>query len=185
MKIYTRTGDEGDTGLFGGGRVPKSHIRVEAYGAVDELNSILGWTLTQDLGAASSDELRAIQEDLFTIGAQLATPSVTRGKRPEVPALPETRTTDLEAAIDRMDAELAPLRTFILPGGTPAGAALHIARTVCRRAERRVTALAREDDIDSSVLPYLNRLSDFLFTLARHTNHRAGEPERPWLPRNS
>src|SRR5262245_2903250 len=138
MKIYTRAGDDGGTALFGGGRVPKSHIRVEAYGTVDELNSVLGWVMTMMSAGDASAALRGVQEDLFTIGAQLATPAETRGKRPSVPALPAGRTGELERWIDALDQNLEPLRSFILPGGSTAGAALHMARAVCRRAERRV-----------------------------------------------
>lgn len=180
-RIYTRTGDKGETGLFGGGRVPKSDARVEAYGSVDELNSVLGWAMTV-LDAAEATELRVVQSDLFTIGAQLATPEKTRGRKPIVPELPAQRVTDLEKWIDRLEDELPELRTFILPGGSASGAALHVARTVCRRAERRVVTLAAAEPIADVIVTYLNRLSDLLFVLARAVNHRAGSPETPWLP---
>jgi cob(I)alamin adenosyltransferase len=182
MKIYTRTGDDGGTALFGGGRVPKSDIRVEAYGSVDELNSLLGWLITQLPAGDAMAGLRGVQEDLFVIGAQLATPTETRGKRPSVPQLREGRTLELESWIDLLDADLEPLRTFILPGGSAAGAAIHVARTVCRRAERRVVALDRVDPVDPAIVRYLNRLSDLLFTLARHVNHERGVAEHPWVP---
>ncbi len=180
-KIYTKTGDDGDTGLFGGGRVSKAHVRVEAYGAVDELNSVIGWALTHP-GDGISEKLQTVQADLFTIGAQLATPAETRGRRPVLPVLPESRIGELESWIDSLELGLPELTTFILPGGSPAGAALHLARTVCRRAERRVVALHELESIEASTITYLNRLSDLLFVLARHVNQRDGAPEFPWLP---
>ena len=180
MKIYTRTGDEGETGLFGGGRVSKSDLRVEAYGSVDELNSVIGWAITQQTDAATEIQLITIQSDLFVIGAHLATPSVTRGKRPQLPELPEARVADLEQAIDAMETTLPPLQSFIIPGGSAAGAALHHARTVCRRAERRTIALNAKEPLNTFIVVYLNRLSDFLFVAARYTNHLAGVSERPW-----
>lgn len=182
-RIYTRTGDEGDTGLFGGGRVPKSDIRVRAYGEVDELNAALGCVLARLTG--DHDEVRerlsVIQGDLFALGAHLATPPDARS-RGHLPPLPTGRPGEFEDWIDEADRELDPLRSFILPGGSNAGAALHLARTVCRRAERAVVALARDGEIDPAIIVYLNRLSDLLFSLARLVNHRAGEPETPWRP---
>ena len=180
MKIYTRTGDDGDTGLFGGGRVSKADARVDAYGNVDELNSALGWAITQQDMPATKEALLAIQSDLFIIGAHLATPAVTRGKRPNLPELPSARVAALETHIDAMEEVLPPLTTFILPGGSPAGAALHLARTVCRRAERRVIALNHSERVDPFILVYLNRLSDYLFVLARHVNRAGGFDEPPW-----
>ena len=187
MKIYTKTGDRGDTGLFGGGRVPKDHVRVDAYGEVDELNSTLGVVIVhlQEAGeTALADGLRQVQADLFTIGANLATPAPEDGGRenPYIPALDPARAATLEGWIDAADAELEPLKSFILPGGAPAAAALHLARTVCRRAERRVVTLSREVTVDPAVVIYLNRLSDLLFTLARLANHRAGVEDVPWVP---
>ncbi len=181
MRIYTRTGDSGETGLFGGGRVPKNDARVSAYGDVDELNAVLGVA-----GAAVQDEsiralLASIQPDLFVVGAHLATPETTRGKRPALPALPAQRVAELERRIDEAEAELPPLDAFVMPGGSRGGAALHHARTVCRRAERAVVALAGAQAIDGDVLVYLNRLSDLLFVLARLENLRAGVEERRWL----
>jgi cob(I)alamin adenosyltransferase len=187
MKIYTKTGDRGETGLFGGGRVPKDHVRVAAYGEVDELNSVLGVAIAQ-LGAPVQAELgpmlREVQADLFVIGANLATPPAEDGGRPKphVPVLDPARIAALEAWIDAADGELEPLRSFVLPGGTAAAAALHLARTVCRRAERRVVTLAREATVHPDHVVYLNRLSDLLFTLARLANHRAGLPDVPWVP---
>jgi cob(I)alamin adenosyltransferase len=180
MKIYTRSGDEGDTGLFGGGRVPKDHPRVVAYGDVDELNSALG--LVRATPPALFDDLLAsVQRDLFAMGGQLATPDPERVARAlEKAALSEDRVGELERAIDAADAELAPLTAFVLPGGSPKAATLHVARTVCRRAERSVVRLARDAEVHPVVVVYLNRLSDLLFTLARLTNHRAGIPDVAW-----
>lgn len=182
-RIYTRTGDEGETGLFGGGRVPKSDTRVRAYGEVDELNAAMGWVLTRvDTGEDElRDRLRAIQADLFAIGAHLATPPGARS-RDHLPPLPEERPAEFERWIDAAEDELEPLKSFVLPGGTEAGAALHLARTVCRRAERAVVALAGEEEVPAGVLVYMNRLSDLLFDLARLANHRAGVAETPWRP---
>jgi len=180
-RIYTRTGDRGDTGLFGGGRVPKAHPRVEAYGSLDEFNSVLGWALTQIEDAEVRDGLAAVQHELFTIGAHLATPPDAPAERKaELPPLPRGRDRDFEAWMDRADAELPELHAFILPGGTPGGAALHLARTVCRRAERRIAALAAHEPVAPEILVYLNRLGDLLFVLARLVNHRAGSPEAVW-----
>jgi len=187
MKIYTKTGDRGETGLFGGGRVPKDHVRVDAYGEVDELNSTLGLAVLELERAGEAElaaGLRRVQADLFTIGAVLATPALEDGGRESsyIPALDPARVGELERWIDAADAELEPLRSFILPGGSPAAAVLHLARTVCRRAERRVVALAREATIGEEHLVYLNRLSDLLFTLARLANRRAGVADVPWTP---
>jgi len=185
MRIYTRTGDGGETHLFGGERVPKADPRVEAYGTVDELNSVLG-LVRANLPADPELHrvLTAVQKALFAVGAELAT------ARPEDPRLashvPRVGAADVEALerfIDRMEADLEPLRTFVLPGGTEAGALLHVARAVCRRAERRVVALARQAAVNPEVLRYLNRLSDLLFVAARWVNHQAGVPESPWEPR--
>ena len=181
MNIYTRTGDRGDTGLFGGGRVPKDDPRVEAYGDVDELNAALGLARAIELMPRVDEVLVPVQRDLFAIGALLATPD--RDKMHEQLAkarVDEDRVAQLEAAIDAGEAELEPLRAFILPGGTPKAAALHVARTVCRRAERRVVTLAHAVEIPRLVVMYLNRLSDLLFVLARVANRRAGAVEPTW-----
>ena len=181
MRIYTRTGDDGQTGLFGGGRVSKADVRVEAYGAVDELNSVLGWVISQKPDAAVEEELIRVQSDLFTIGAQLATPrEPSRGNKPTIPELGSDRIAALERWIDQMESALPELRAFILPGGVPVAAALHVARTVCRRAERRVVALTEAQEIDPSVTVYLNRLSDSLFVAARYVNQRNGRTEQIW-----
>jgi len=185
MKIYTRTGDRGETGLFGGQRVPKDHVRVEAYGEVDELNAVLGIAMghlvREDLPEAAR-RLRVVQGDLFALGANLATPAVEDGGRPNdyIPTMPDGRIAEMEDWIDAAEEELAPLTNFILPAGTHASAALHLARTVCRRAERRLISLAGEATIDPSAIRYLNRLSDLLFVWARLANQRAGVPDIPW-----
>jgi cob(I)alamin adenosyltransferase len=187
MKIYTRTGDSGETGLFGGQRVPKDDVRVAAYGDVDELNSLLGVAvahLEAEGHAEVASGLRAVQSDLFTVGANLATPAPEDGGRenPWIPALPEGRIEELERWIDRAEEGLEPLKAFILPGGSVSAAYLHLGRTVCRRAERKVVTLAREAHVAPQWVTYLNRLSDLLFTLARHVNHRAGVTDVPWVP---
>jgi cob(I)alamin adenosyltransferase len=167
MKIYTRTGDRGDTALFGGGRVSKAHPRVEAYGTVDELNSALGVALVHVTEPTLRARLALLQHDLFAIGANLATPARGRGARPSLPDLPSARIAEMEGWMDEAEAALEPLREFILPGGSPGAAQLHLARTVCRRAERCVVALAESDGVHEDVLRYLNRLSDLFFVCAR------------------
>jgi cob(I)alamin adenosyltransferase len=181
-RIYTRTGDTGETGLFGGGRVSKSHPRVSAYGEVDELNAWLGWAFGQVKEGSIRVRLAGIQPDLFTIGAHLATPAEPRGRPPALPALPAARAAQFEQWIDEADDELPELRTFILPGGTAGASALHVARTVCRRAERAVIALKESEDVAAEIVVYLNRLSDLLFAWARLENHRAGVSDIPWQP---
>jgi cob(I)alamin adenosyltransferase len=180
MKIYTRTGDEGDTGLFGGGRVPKTHPRVEAYGDVDELNAAIGLARAIESMPRVDEVLVPLQRDLFAIGALLATPDLDKMKRQlEKASIDDRRIAELEHAIDDGDRELEPLKSFIVPGGTAKAAALHVARTVCRRAERRVISLT-DENIPQIVVVYLNRLSDLLFTLARVANRRAGAGEVTW-----
>jgi cob(I)alamin adenosyltransferase len=181
MKIYTRTGDRGDTGLFGGGRVSKTHPRVEAYGDVDELNATLGLARAIEVLPRVDEVLVPLQRDLFAIGALLATPDREKMKSHlDKARIDDRRIAELESAIDDCDRELEPLKSFILPGGTPKAAALHVARTVCRRAERRVIALGADEQIPPIVVIYLNRLSDLLFTLARLANRRAGAGEVTW-----
>jgi cob(I)alamin adenosyltransferase len=180
MRIYTRAGDDGTTQLLGPGRVPKDDARVAAYGAVDELNAALGVALTHPLDADLRAELAAIQGDLFTVGAELATPPGRESAA--LPRVPDDWAGRLEGWIDRREAELPPLRTFILPGGTPAAAALHLARAICRRAEREVVRLDRAEPVGGALLRYLNRLSDYLFVLARVVNARAGVADSPWRP---
>jgi cob(I)alamin adenosyltransferase len=181
MKIYTKTGDKGDTGLFGGGRVSKSHPRVEAYGDVDELNAFIGMARAVEMMPRIDEVLVPVQRDLFAIGALLATPDRDKMKKQlEKASIDDRRIAELEHAIDDGDKELEPLKSFIVPGGTPKAAALHVARTVCRRAERRVIALPESEEIPPIVVVYLNRLSDLLFTLARVANRRAGAGEVTW-----
>ncbi len=181
MKIYTKTGDAGDTGLFGGGRVPKSHPRVEAYGDVDELNATIGVARASGRDDEIDAFLVRVQQDLFAIGALLATPDRERMRMHlDKAKIDQERIAELERAIDKADTELQPLRAFILPGGSPKAAALHVARTVCRRAERRIVDIAGEMEIPALVIVYLNRLSDVLFTLARLANKRADAEETTW-----
>jgi cob(I)alamin adenosyltransferase len=181
MKIYTKTGDAGETGLFGGGRVPKNHPRVEAYGDVDELNSTIGLARAIEPMPRVDDVLLPVQRDLHAIGALLATPNREKmAQHLDKARIDDHRIRELEQAIDAGDDELEPLRAFIIPGGSPKAAALHVARTVCRRAERRVVELAGESEIPALVVVYLNRLSDLLFTLARVANRRASVEETSW-----
>ncbi|HYM24059.1 MAG TPA: cob(I)yrinic acid a,c-diamide adenosyltransferase [Vicinamibacterales bacterium] len=178
MKLYTRTGDSGETALFDGTRVRKDDPRVDAYGEVDELNAWLGLVRTAGLEAEYEADVIKIQRDLFALGASLADPAQRIAARVTKAALDEDDVTRLEKMIDRLDAETPPLSRFILPGGTSAGAAVHLARTVCRRAERRIVAL--EPPVDAVLIRYVNRLSDLLFALARAINHRASVPETEW-----
>ena len=182
MKIYTRTGDRGETGLMGGGRVAKDDLRVSAYGDVDETSAAIGVARAAEPGGPHDDLLAGIQRDLFSIGGSLATPEPGRLKEAQQAKLriPDGRIAALEAVIDDADRQLAPLTAFVLPGGTPAAAALHLARTVCRRAERAVVRLSHDAPVPDDIIIYLNRLSDLLFTLARLANHRAGRPDITW-----
>jgi cob(I)alamin adenosyltransferase len=186
VKLYTRTGDDGSTGLFGSGRVSKTHPRIRAYGTVDETNAAIGMAraLLAGTGLAGTDHRRAdellgrLQHDLFVLGGDLSAPGETKYAVPRVTGDLVTR---LEREIDELDEELEPLRRFILPGGTPAAAAVHVARTVARRAEREAFELAAHESVSPQVLTYLNRLSDLLFALARWTNARAGVADVPWV----
>ncbi|MGQ0615210.1 MAG: cob(I)yrinic acid a,c-diamide adenosyltransferase [Planctomycetaceae bacterium] len=182
MRIYTRTGDGGETGLFGGGRVPKDHPRVEAFGAVDELNAALGAARAVGLPGHLEPLAARIQAELFVLGADLATPPQTSTRADRIVRLRDDAAAALEPEIDRCEEELEPLKTFVLPGGGSAGAALHLARTVCRRAERRVAGLVRANETGPAPLVYLNRLADLLFVMARLANARTGNPETPWRP---
>ena len=168
MKIYTKTGDTGETGLFGGDRVPKDALRVEAYGTVDELNATLGVAIEQAVTPAIRELLRRIQNDLFTVGCDLATPLAVANAK--VPRTSQAMYQALERAIDEFDVQQPPLNNFILPGGSLGSAALQVSRTVCRRAERRVVTLSHHETIGPAVIIYLNRLSDLLFVLARYEN---------------
>jgi len=181
LKIYTKTGDGGETGLFGGGRVPKDDRRVTAYGEVDELNAALGLALALEPRAFARDLLELVQRDLFTIGAELASPDPAKlVKALPGPRLGDARVEALEDAIDRAEATLAPLKNFILPGGSSKAAALQLGRAVCRRAERAVVTLSREAAVSPAILKYVNRLSDLLFVLARAANAAAGLSDVPW-----
>ncbi len=181
MKIYTKTGDKGTTALFSGGRVSKTHLRVEAYGTVDELNSVLGVARAHQPATQMDEWLARIQHQLFNLGADLATP--LDAKADWVVRMDAETVAWLEETIDHMTEDLAPLRHFILPGGTLAAAQLHVARTVCRRAERLAVALTEHEPIGEHVLPYLNRLSDWLFVAARWENAQAGVDEDKWSAR--
>ena len=178
MKIYTRTGDAGETSLFGGARVAKSDARIEAYGTIDELNSFIGVARASWPSSPIDAQLAAAQSDLFDIGAHLASPGTSR-----FPGVDTARIEELEHGIDAMEEELAPLKNFILPGGSLAASHLHVARTVCRRAERLVVALGDDSAPTRSSIAYLNRLSDYLFVAARFANHRLGVDDVPWLRR--
>jgi cob(I)alamin adenosyltransferase len=178
MKIYTKSGDDGETGLFGGGRVPKDSLRIEAYGTVDELNSHLGIVRSLAPSTDLDEEFARLQGELFVLGADLAAPAVSG--QADVRRIGQPDIDRLERAIDMFDAQVPLLRTFILPGGSPASAHLHVARTVCRRAERCVVRLAREEKIGNAAVIYLNRLSDLLFVLARVAGKRAGAAETNW-----
>lgn len=182
MKIYTRTGDAGETGLFGGARVGKDDPRVEAYGTVDELNSCLGVVRALGASASTDEALRQIQSDLFTVGAELA---CVPGKEDKLRMTPvgQTDIARLEGYIDRSEVPLEPLKNFVLPGGSAVAAELHRARTVCRRAERRTLTAGRSSAIRPEIVIYLNRLSDLLFVFARYENHVAGVADVPWHAR--
>jgi cob(I)alamin adenosyltransferase len=182
MKIYTRTGDKGDTGLFGGARVPKDDARVEAYGTVDEANAAIGLSRSHSTVPYVQHVLDQLQADLFTLGAELASVPGSEAKL-GIALLGEADVERLERTIDEAEAPLAPLKNFILPGGPPEVAALHFARTVARRAERRVLTLARAEPVRGAALVYLNRLADLLFVLARRAQHEKGGLDVPWAPR--
>ncbi len=180
MRIYTKTGDQGETGLFGGGRVRKDHLRIAAYGDVDELNAVIGVARSQEAEGEAESLLKQVQNTLFQLGAILASPDPSRLGSIGA-TIDEEDLQLLEKEIDRMEASLPPLRTFILPGGSALAATLHVARTVCRRAERHVVALAAAEKIDGSLVRYLNRLSDFFFVLARQANQKAGVADVAWV----
>ena len=183
MKIYTKRGDRGETDLLGGGRVSKDCARVEAYGAVDELNACLGRCAAE----STQDDLRAmirdIQSSLFDLGGYLASPDAERREKASIPQPEDREVERLEAGIDALEGGLEPLKRFILPGGIPAAASLHLARTVCRRAERREIALHKVEPLSAAALRYLNRLSDLLFVMARVENRRAGVADVEWVGR--
>ena len=181
MKIYSKTGDGGKTGLFGGGRVPKSHARIEACGVLDELGAFVGNARAAVEVGLVRDRLEAVQHDLFGLGATLATPEPAEGrKRPEIPTLPLHRVAEMETWIDEVIDEVPPLENFVLSGGSPGAVAVDLARTVCRRAERAAVTLSLEAEVDPGIIQYLNRLSDALFAFARLENHRAGTGDVIW-----
>lgn len=179
MKIYTKTGDDGETGLFGGARVSKASLRVTAYGQVDELNSTIGWARVSVTDAEIDSLLHQIQNELFEVGAELGS-TVERKKKGGLPIIEEARVEALERAIDRYEQGPPTLTSFVLPGGSESAARFHLGRCVCRRAERALVALAMEEPIRGEVTRYLNRLSDLLFVLARYANHAAGVADIPW-----
>jgi cob(I)alamin adenosyltransferase len=179
VKIYTRTGDGGETALFDGSRVSKADLRVEAYGEIDELNASIGVALVSGAAADVAAMLEQIQRDLFAVGGTLADPAHRVAGRVQKMEVGQAEVLRLEQWIDELEASLPPLRRFLLPGGSAPGAALHLARTICRRAERRVVSLGA-GDVGPVLLAYVNRLSDFLFVAARAVNHRAGIAERTW-----
>lgn len=180
MKIYTKKGDQGYTSLFGGANVEKNSLRIHAYGTVDELNSNIGLVLAHTTSQKGKEILNEIQSQLFVLGADLAT---LHSKEAKIDRIGSNDIEKLEKWIDELETDLPPLTSFILPGGSPAGATLHMARTVCRRAERNTVALKQNDPISAETVIYLNRLSDLLFVMARYENKQAGEPETPWQPR--
>lgn len=180
-KIYTKQGDSGTTALGGGQRVPKDDLRVQVYGTVDELNSHIGVALAMGLCGRLDEVLRRVQNELFDVGSDLCFLEEDKQKWP-LPQIEQRHVEVLEALIDEMQAVVGPLENFILPGGTPGAAQLHVARTVCRRAERETTTLARVQGIGGSVIPYLNRLSDALFVMSRYENHVRGASEPLWRP---
>jgi cob(I)alamin adenosyltransferase len=181
-KVYTRTGDDGTTGLGSGGRMGKDSPRIEAYGTVDELNSQVGLALAAGVNEKIAGPLAAIQNDLFHLGSDLCVPEEEKARLP-VPQIEARHVQALEELMDRLSEELAPLENFVLPGGSPGAAQLHVARTVCRRAERAVVALSRRESVGAFTVKYLNRLSDALFVMARHENARRGIPDVLWNSR--
>jgi cob(I)alamin adenosyltransferase len=182
-KIYTRTGDDGTTALGGGRRVRKDSTRIEAYGTVDELNSLIGLAIAGGLDSALASELRRVQNELFHLGSDLCVPEEDKGRMP-VPQIEQTHVDALESLLDRLTAEVGPIENFILPGGSLGAAHLHVARTVCRRAERLVVRLAEEEPVGAFVVRYLNRLSDALFVAARYENKQRGTEDICWDSRS-
>jgi len=180
VKIYTKTGDQGTTSLYGGRRLPKDDLRIEAYGTIDELNAQLGLLAVTCQLPVWEARLTAIQSLLFTIGSHLAADPEKSGLK--LPPIPVGKELELESMIDEMESSLPPLKNFILPGGNVASAQAHICRTVCRRAERRLVSLISQESVNPEIVVYLNRLSDFLFVFARHLSHQAGGREIAWIP---
>jgi len=182
MKIYTKGGDKGETGLFGGDRVLKSSERIEAYGTIDELNSFIGLAVEEVKSPEIKTVLQKIQNELFTLGSDLATPLDEKNEKYKIPRVPKSFYEEAEKQIDKIEEQLEPLQNFILPGGSKASALLNICRTICRRAERRVVALKASIDIGENIIIFLNRLSDLFFVLARYENMISGIPDIIWKP---
>ena len=180
MKIYTKTGDEGTTGLFGGKRVSKDNLRIEAYGTIDELNGLIGVAVTEVNSEELKNDLLKIQYELFNLGADLATPITEEKIKVTIPRISDFDVNVFEKKIDYYDSKLPELKAFILPGGSKGSASLHFSRTVCRRAERRIVELSKSENIGDSVIKYINRLSDLLFVLARFENYSNNHPEVEW-----
>ncbi len=181
MKIYTKTGDSGNTSLFGGKRVDKDNQRIEAYGTLDELNSVIGLILVEKVNDKTRKILTILQQSLFVIGSELATPSDVQSKA--IRPLTNEEISVLENYIDEIDADLPSLKNFIIPGGTKSASLLHFARTVCRRAERRIVEIDKSENISKNIIAYINRLSDLLFVIARYENYVTSTPETEWKPR--
>ena len=184
MKIYTKTGDKGETGLFGGDRISKDSPRISAYGTIDELNAFIGYTITEIKDKSVKQNLIAIQNYLFTIGSDLATPETEKNTKLNIQRTPESFYKEIEKLIDHWDAQLQELKNFILPGGSKSASLLHICRTVCRRAEREVVALKRSVTIGDNIVIFLNRLSDLFFVLSRFENKVSNHPDTIWNPKS-
>jgi cob(I)alamin adenosyltransferase len=184
MKIYTKTGDKGETGLFGGERVSKDSLRIAAYGTVDELNAFIGYTITEIKDISIKEKLLTIQNYLFTVGSDLATPETEKNSKLNIQRTPESFYKALEKMIDHYDSQLEKLKNFILPGGSKGAALLHICRTVCRRAEREVVALKKTVTIGDNIIIFLNRLSDLFFVLSRFENTVSNHPDTIWYPKS-
>jgi cob(I)alamin adenosyltransferase len=184
MKIYTKTGDKGETGLFGGERVSKDSLRISAYGTIDELNSVIGLAITEVGDKSVKENLLKIQNQLFVVGSDLATPEDEKTKKLNIQRTPASYYADIEKMIDEYDEQLEELRNFILPGGSKGAAMLHVCRTICRRAEREVVALKNSVTIGENIIIFLNRLSDLLFVLSRFENKVSNHPDTIWNPKS-
>lgn len=184
MKIYTKTGDKGETGLFGGERISKDSLRISAYGTIDELNSYIGYTITETKDESIKKNLSLIQNYLFTVGSDLATPETEKNTKLKIQRTPESFYIEIERMIDKYEAELEELKNFILPGGSKSSALLHICRTICRRAEREVVALKKTVTIGENIIIFLNRLSDLFFVLSRFENKVSNHPDVIWNPKS-
>jgi len=184
MKIYTKTGDKGETGLFGGERVSKDSPRISAYGTIDELNSFIGYTITEIKDQSVKDNLLKIQNYLFTIGSDLATPETSKNTKLNIQRTPKLFYEEIEKMIDHYEEQLEELRNFILPGGSKSAALLHVCRTICRRTEREVVALKNSVTIGENIIIFLNRLSDLLFVLSRFENKVSNHPDTIWNPKS-